>query len=434
MNRLFDICNVFRGNMEKNDYKIVIFSFLQLYLSLNSQHKKEIIKSKNSNNIKKIISKFASKYSDKKKYDYSSLINLSITDTIYQEAFTKMIDYFEDESFNKKNDNLGNFYEYFLEEFERLDSGEHYTPRCVVELLTRSLDIKNGKIYDPCTGSGGMFVISQQNCKNKLEFFGQELSKKTRELCILNCNANNLKFSVGKKPANIFSEDLHENLKVDFALANPPFNQKDWDYKKNYKSKKWSLGIPPKKNANFAWLQNIFYHLNNNGRAGIVLANGSLTSGNNLKNEEYFIRKSLIEHDLIESIVSLPPGLFFNTQIPVTLWFLNKNKIKNKNKILMIYANGKEKKFTRKNNILDEFAVNLISKKIVSFRNSNKDLNEFGFSKIVSNKDIEQRNYKLNPGRYVGVKIRIEKTNLDFNQLKKIINDKTITIKEYINI
>ena len=160
MNRLFDICNVFRGNMEKNDYKIVIFSFLQLYLSLNSQHKKEIIKSKNSNNIKKIISKFASKYSDKKKYDYSSLINLSITDTIYQEAFTKMIDYFEDESFNKKNDNLGNFYEYFLEEFERLDSGEHYTTRCVVELLTRSLDIKNGKIYDPCTGSGGMFVIS----------------------------------------------------------------------------------------------------------------------------------------------------------------------------------------------------------------------------------------------------------------------------------
>ena len=101
-----------------------------------------------------------------------------------------------------------------------------------------------------------------------------------------------------------------------------------------------------------------------------------------MKNEEYFIRKSLIEYDLIRSIVSLPPGLFFNTQIPVTLWFLNKNKIKNKNKILMIYANGKEKKFTRKNNILDEFAVNLISKKIVSFRNSNKDLNEFGF-KIV---------------------------------------------------
>ena len=433
MSRLFEICNIFRGNIEKNDYKIAIFCFLQLYLSLKIQDKKEILKNKNNNNIRKTISKLSKKYSTTKN-DHSYLINLKISDTIFQQAFTKMIDYFEDKSFDKKNDNIGNFYEYFLEEFERLDSGEHYTPRCVVELLTKSLEIKKGKIYDPCTGSGGMFIISQQNSKNNLEFYGQELSKKTRELCILNCNANNLRFNMGKKPANIFNDDLHEDLKFDFALANPPFNQKDWDYKKNYKSKKWVIGIPPIKNANFAWLQNILYHLNDNGRAGIVLANGSLTSGNNPKNEEYLIRKKLIEYDLIEAIISLPPGLFFNTQIPVTLWFLNKNKIKNKNKFLMIYVNGKEKKISRKNNIIDDNTINDISDKIISFRNSNKKIDKFGFSKVISKKEIEERNFKLNPGRYVGVDLGIEKNNIDFVKLKEIINAKTIAIKEYINI
>ena len=227
-----------------------------------------------------------------------------------------------------KKDILGNVYEYFLYKFATAEGkrgGEFYTPSSIVKLLVEILEPYKGRVYDPCCGSGGMFVQSakflEAHSKNvdNISVYGQESNPTTLKLCAMNTAIHRIDGNLGGKNADTFFEDLHRDLKADYILANPPFNMSDWGADALKGDYRWKWGIPPNGNANYAWLSHIASKLSENGKAGVVLANGSLstqTSG------EGVIRENMIKDDLVECIISLPTQLFISTQIPVSLWFL----------------------------------------------------------------------------------------------------------------
>jgi len=231
-----------------------------------------------------------------------------------------------------EKDLLGRIYEYFLGRFasaEGRSGGEYYTPRNVVKLLVEMIEPYRGRVYDPCCGSGGMFVQSQAfveahgGRRNDIAVYGQELNDTTRRLAKMNLAIRGIEADLGPRCGDSFHEDLHPDRKADFILANPPFNVSDWGGELLRDDPRWRYGTPPAGNANFAWLQHIAYHLSPKGVAGVVLANGSLSSQQAGEGE---IRRKMVEDDLVECIVALPGQLFYTTQIPVSLWFLNRNK------------------------------------------------------------------------------------------------------------
>lgn len=234
-------------------------------------------------------------------------------------------------------DVFGEVYEYFLGQFalnEGAKAGEFYTPKSVVNLLVEILAPFKGTIYDPACGSGGMFVQSARfkdahqktlGKKGDLAIHGQELMAQTRRLCLMNLAVHGLDGDIGQTYGSTFTNDQHKTLRADYILANPPFNIKDWDGDKLKDDPRWVHGIPPEGNANFAWLQHMLARLSSRGRAGIVLANGSMSSQQSGEGE---IRKAMVEADVVECMVALPPQLFSNTQIPACLWFLAATKRK----------------------------------------------------------------------------------------------------------
>ena len=231
-----------------------------------------------------------------------------------------------------EKDILGRTYEYCLAKFAEQEgklAGEFYTPSCVVRTLVEILQPYHGRVYDPCCGSGGMFVQSAKFIENHsgnindISVYGQDSNPTTWKLAQMNLAIRGIDADLGQYNADTFFNDCHPTLRADFIMANPPFNLSDWGADKLQDDVRWKYGIPPASNANFAWLQHMIYHLAPNGRIGMVLANGSLSSQSGGEGE---IRKNIINADLVDCIIAMPAQLFYTTQIPVSLWFLSRNK------------------------------------------------------------------------------------------------------------
>lgn len=305
-------------------------------------------------------------------------------------------------------DVLGRTYEYCLAKFAEQEgklAGEFYTPSCIVRTLVEVIQPFHGRVYDPCCGSGGMFVQSADfvkehggSVRDDITVFGQESNPSTWKLATMNLAIRGIEADLGSY-ADTFFNDQHKREKFDFILANPPFNLKDWGGNKLADDVRWQYGIPPVGNANFAWLQHMIWHLNAQGRMAMVLANGSLSSQTGAEGD---IRKAIVDADLVDGIVALPGKLFYTTQIPVSLWFIDKNK-KQPGKTLFIDAREMGTMVSRK---LCELKQDTDIKKIAdTFQQFHDGIleDEKGFCSVASIKDIAKQDYILTPGRYVGI-------------------------------
>lgn len=306
-------------------------------------------------------------------------------------------------------DILGRIYEYFLGQFasnELQKGGEFYTPACLVRTMVECIEPYKGRIYDPACGSGGMFVQSMKFIKrhqgniNDLNIFGQEKNPTTWKLAKMNLAIRGLNNEgLGKFADDTFHNDLHKDLKADFVLANPPFNISDWGQEKLVDDPRWKYGIPPKGNANFAWVQHMASKLSINGKAAIILANGSLSSDTSGEGE---IRKNLIEANLVDCIIAMPSNLFYTVTIPCSIWILSRSK-KQKGKTLFIDARNLGTMVTRKLRELFENDIEKIASTYHSYQNNLNYQDVAGFSKVATIEEIKENNYVLTPGRYVGI-------------------------------
>src|SRR5690554_3293733 len=313
-------------------------------------------------------------------------------------------------------DVLGHVFEYFLGEFalaEGKKGGQFYTPRCVVELLVEMLEPYKGRVFDPCCGSGGMFVQSErfitahQGRVNDISIYGQESNLTTWRLCKMNLAIRGIDSSQVKwNNEGSFLNDAHKDLRADFVIANPPFNDSDWSGDLLRKDARWQFGVPPAGNANYAWIQHFLYHLSPSGTAGFVLAKGSLTSKSSGEGE---IRKALIEARLVDCIVNLPAKLFLNTQIPACLWFLSRNKANGKyrartDEILFIDARNEGHLINRRTRVLSTEDIQNIASTYHNWRNPDGKYEDIkGFCNSAAIDRVSELDYVLTPGRYVGL-------------------------------
>ena len=317
---------------------------------------------------------------------------------------------------NGEKDLLGRVYEYFLGQFassEGKGGGEFYTPTSVVKTLVEMIEPYRGRIYDPACGSGGMFIQSEKFIEehagriDDLSIYGQELNATTWKLCKMNLAIRGLDGNIGPHQGDTFHDDLHKTLKADYVLANPPFNISDWGGNKLTDDIRWKYGVPPEGNANYAWLEHIVYHLAPNGVAGIVLANGALSS--NTSNEGV-IRKNLVDAKLVDAIVALPDKLFYSTGIPVSLWILNRNKIDNPkfrkraDEILFIDGRNLGTMVDRRHRELSDEDIKKIADTYHNYRNIDGNYEDVqGFCKAAKLEEVREHEYVLTPGRYVGI-------------------------------
>lgn len=304
-------------------------------------------------------------------------------------------------------DVLGRAYEYCLGRFAEQEgklAGEFYTPACVVRTLVEVIKPFNGRVYDPCCGSGGMFVQSarfvanHQGSINNLSIYGQDANPTTWKLCQMNLAIRGLEADLGRAAADTFFNDQHPTMKADFILANPPFNLSDWGADKLADDVRWKYGLPPAGNANFAWLQHMIHHFSAKGRLGLVLANGSLSSQSG---GEGRIRQAIIEDDLVEGIVAMPPQLFYTTQIPVSLWFLNRAK-KQPGRTLFIDARNMGTMVSRRLREMADADIGKIAETFEAFEHGQLE-DEPGFCAVATTEDIAKQDFILTPGRYVGL-------------------------------
>ena len=306
-----------------------------------------------------------------------------------------------------EKDILGRTYEYCLAKFAEQEgklAGEFYTPSCVVRTLVEILQPYHGRVYDPCCGSGGMFVQSAKFIENHsgnindISVYGQDSNPTTWKLAQMNLAIRGIDADLGQYNADTFFNDCHPTLRADFIMANPPFNLSDWGADRLQDDVRWKYGVPPAGNANFAWLQHMIYHLASNGRMGVVLANGSLSSQSGGEGE---IRKNIINADLVDCIVAMPPQLFYTTQIPVSLWFISRNK-KRPHKTLFIDARKMGTMVTRKLRELTDEDIKKLADTYKSYTDGTlEDVN--GFCAVKDTTDIAEQDYILTPGRYVGI-------------------------------
>ena len=306
-----------------------------------------------------------------------------------------------------EKDILGRTYEYCLSKFAEQEgklAGEFYTPSCVVRTLVEVLQPYNGRVYDPACGSGGMFVQSAKFIErhsgniNNLSVYGQDSNPTTWKMAQMNLAIRGIEANLGEYNADTFFNDCHPTLRADFIMANPPFNLSDWGADKLRDDVRWKYGMPPASNANFAWLQHMIHHLAPNGKIGMVLANGSLSSQSGGEGE---IRRNIINADLVECIVAMPTQLFYTTQIPVSLWFLAKNK-KQKGKTLFIDARKMGTMVTRKLRELTDEDITKIADTYNAYADGTLE-DAKGFCAVVTTEEIAKQDYILTPGRYVGI-------------------------------
>lgn len=341
----------------------------------------------------------------------------------------ELIDLISNTELQAENENskdlFGRVYEYFLGEFANAEGkkgGQFYTPKAIVKLMVEMIEPYKGRVYDPASGSGGMFVMSEKfvtehsgNIKD-ITVYGQESNQTTWKLSKMNLAIRNInsKF-VSWNTEGTFLKDAHPDLKADFILANPPFNQNDWGVDLLQEDGRWKYGTPPSGNANYGWMQHMLYHLSPKGVMATVLSNGSLSTSSS---GEGNIRKNLVENDLVECIVALPKQLFYNTGIPACIWFLRREKANHRKEVLFIDASelGYMKDRAHKNlsDLDDEKKrgnfhengwgdIQKISNTYLNWRKNNNYQDQIGFCKAASIEEIIKHEYVLTPGRYVGI-------------------------------
>ena len=317
---------------------------------------------------------------------------------------------------SQARDVLGQVYEYFLGQFasaEGKKGGQFYTPASIVQTLVAVLAPHHGKVYDPCCGSGGMFVQSEKFIEahggklGDVSIYGQESNPTTWRLAAMNLAIRGIDFNLGREPGDTFTRNQHPDLRADYILANPPFNISDWWHGSLEGDPRWVYGDPPQGNANFAWLQHMLHHMKDAGRAGIVLANGSMASS---QNNEGVIRAAMVDADVVEVMVALPGQLFFNTQIPACLWFLAKKKPEaRRGQVLFVDARKLGRMISRVQRELADEDIARIAATVAAWRGEaapGEGVGEYadvpGFCRSVPLAEIAQHGHVLTPGRYVG--------------------------------
>ncbi len=341
----------------------------------------------------------------------------------------------------RSKDVLGRVYEYFLSQFasaEGKKGGEFYTPGCIVKLLVEMIQPYNGRVYDPCCGSSGMFVQSIEfihahakgvasnsnlppGAKSDISIYGQESNYTTWRLARMNLAIRGIEGQIAH--GDSFHNDRHPDLKADYILANPPFNVSDWGEERLGGDKRWQYGIPPKGNANFAWVQHMIHHLAPNGIAGFVLANGSMSSSQSKEKE---IRKNIVEAGLVDCMVALPGQLFYSTQIPACLWFLVRNQSNRKTRIrktLFIDARNLGRMVDRTHRELTDEEIAKIAGTYQEWKKTKATNYEDipGFCKCVEIEEIRKHDYVLTPGRYVGMEIVEEDDELFEEKMERLV-------------
>ena len=348
----------------------------------------------------------------------------------------------------RMKDMLGVVYEYFLGQFalaEGRKGGQFYTPRSVVQLLVDMLQPSHGKVYDPCCGSGGMFVMSEKFVKqhqgriDDITIYGQESNQTTWRLAVMNLAIRGIDPEQVKWNAEgSFLKDALPDLKADFIIANPPFNISDWGAELLKSDGRWKYGVPPTGNANYGWLQHMLYHLSPKGKAGVVLSKGALTTK---QNGEFEIRKNMIEDGVIDCIVNLPTKLFLNTQIPACLWFLNRDKNRlRKGEVLFIDARNLGFLLNRRTREFTDEDIAQVSETYHHWLNSRDEYNDIaGFCKSCTLEEIRNMDYVLTPGRYIGLPDDEDDFNFteSFNELKATLEqqmEEEVKLNERIRI
>jgi len=343
-----------------------------------------------------------------------------IEDRIYGQLISDIVGTipFHHQSLGSK-DILGHVYEYFLGEFasaEGKKGGQFYTPKSIVSLIVEILEPYAGRVYDPAMGSGGFFVQSEKfieahsDRRGTISVYGQESNQTTWRLAAMNMALRGIDFNFGGEPANTFTRDLHPDLRADYVMANPPFNQDEWWDEKLASDRRWEgFPIPPRRNANFAWMLHMLYHLKDSGSLGLLLANGSMSSATNGEDE---IRKKLLERDLVECMVALPGQLFTNTQIPACIWFLTKDKKARtvtagsfrdrRGQVLFIDARNVGSMVSRVQRVFSEADILKVAGTVRAWKSGQGYADEAGFSKSATMEDLKKNDYVLTPGRYVG--------------------------------
>lgn len=367
------------------------------------------------------------------------------------------IDTLKDES----QDIVGRVYEYFLSKFaiaEGKGKGEFYTPKSIVNLIAEMIEPYKGKIYDPSCGSGGMFVQSlkfiekHQGNKKDISIYGQELTNTTFKLAKMNLAIRGISANLGNKAADTFGDDQHKDLKADYIMANPPFNLKDWRAENELTDDpRWTgYEVPPKSNANYAWILTMISKLSQNGVAGFILANGALSGGG----EEYKIRKQIIENDLVEAILILPGSMFYSTDISVSMWIINRNKkerivelndvVKDyrdrSNEVLFFDLRKQGVPFEKKFIEFDEVSISEIAQhyhqwQLQTWQEKYKDIEEY--CKSISLDEIRKKDYSLVPSKYIDFKNIEENFNFDekMKDIKaelKVLFEKELSLKSEV--
>lgn len=336
---------------------------------------------------------------------------------------------------NRSKDILGRVYEYFLGQFadaEGKKGGQFYTPRSIVKLLVEMLEPYKGRVFDPCCGSGGMFVSSEKFVQahggkiGDISIYGQESNQTTWRLAKMNLAIRGIDANIQWNNEGSFLNDSHKDLKADFIIANPPFNDSDWKGEMLREDIRWKFGVPPAGNANFAWVQHFFHHLSPTGIAGFVLANGSMSSNTSGEGE---IRKKMIESDVIDCMVALPGQLFYNTMIPACLWFVSRDKKNHKfrdrrGEFLFIDARKLGIMVDRRHKELSEGDVSRIASTYHSWRGEGGKYSDVaGFCKSVKIDEIRKHEHILTPGRYVGAEEEEEDSELFDEKMNRLTSE-----------
>lgn len=342
------------------------------------------------------------------------------------------------------SDLLGEVYEYFLGQFasaEGKKGGQFYTPSHVVKTLVAVLSPNSGRVYDPCCGSGGMFVQSEEFVKahggrvDDISIYGQESNPTTWRLAAMNLAIRGFAADLGKEPADTFARDQFPDVKFDYIMANPPFNISDWGGEKYESDPRWQFGRPSPQNANYAWLQHMLWKLRPGGQAGVILANGSMSS---TQNNEGQIREAMVRGDVVEVMIVFSGNLFLNTDVPCCIWFLTNDKTVNgrdrKGQTLFIDARNCSVPVegSRKHKQLKHDQINLIGDTVRRWRNGEDYENIEGFCKSATLHEIEKNGFVLTPGRYVGTGVT-EEDEIDYEAKVSGLIDELLQLRDQGN-